>query len=76
MFYIKFMFVHSLTTFSLSLSDILYVSFPASNEKNSSEEAHVKFSLTLKLADAVVFKNGFDSTILEQCEQPARPIKF
>ena len=30
--YIKFMSVHSLTTFLLSLSDIFYVTFLASNE--------------------------------------------
>ena len=69
MFYIKFMFVHSLTTFLLSLYDILHVTFLASNEVNYIEEAHVKLSLILKLADAVVLRNEFDSTILEQCEQ-------
>ena len=63
------MFVHSLTTFMLSLSNILCVTFLASNEITS-EEAHVKLSLKLKLADAGVLKNKFDSTlILEQCEQ-------
>ena len=33
-FYIKSMFVHSLTTFLLDLSDKLYVEFLASNEIN------------------------------------------
>ena len=31
----------------------------------TSEKAHVKLSLILKLADAVVLRNEFDSTILE-----------
>ena len=31
--------------------------------KITSEEAHVKFSLLLKLADPVVIKNEFDPTI-------------
>ena len=47
------MFVHSLSTFLLNLSDILYVTFLASNEEITSEEAHVKLSLILKLADTV-----------------------
>ena len=47
MFYIKFMFVRSLTAFLLSLSDILYVVM----RLITTEEAHVKFSLTLKLAE-------------------------
>ena len=38
----------------LSLSDILYVTFLASNEVNYIRKKHVRLSLKLKLADAVV----------------------
>ena len=67
MFYIKFMFVHSLTTFLLSLSDILYVTFLASNEVNYIWRSTCKIIADTETSRCVVLRNEFDSTILEQC---------